>query len=124
LSRRARAHTFALVPTYLVELYLSGTDMAAFSLGAERARQAAEELSRQGPPVYHLRSIFVPGDETCFHLYEAASVERVREAAKRAGLPFERVSEAVSEARGEHDVSRVRRWPGQCLAEGGWPGCG
>jgi hypothetical protein len=35
-------------------------------------------------------------DETCFHLYEAASVDAVREVARRAALPFERVTEAVA----------------------------
>jgi hypothetical protein len=39
--------------------------------------------------------IFLPEEETCFHLYEAASVGDVREAAARAGIGCERVVDAV-----------------------------
>lgn len=81
---------------FLVELYVSRGDVAAVERGAERARLAAEALTGEGTPVRYLRSIFVPDDETCFLLYEADSVEAVREAALRAGLPFERVAEAVA----------------------------
>ncbi len=45
-----------------------------------------------------VRSIFVPEDEACFHLYEATSAETVHKAARRAGLAFERVTEALTEA--------------------------
>lgn len=34
-----------------------------------------------------LRSVFVPEDEACFHLYEAASAADVRAAARRAPNP-------------------------------------
>jgi uncharacterized protein DUF4242 len=83
---------------FLVELYLPRTDVAAFAWSTRRARLAADELSLQGTPVRYLHSIFVPADEMCFHLYEADSPDGVREAARRAALHFERVSEAVSEA--------------------------
>ena len=87
--------------SFLVELYVSRTDRTAFERGAENARRAAERLSRQGKPVNYLHSFFVPEDETCFHVYEAASAESVREAAEGAGLVFARISEAVS--RGGND---------------------
>lgn len=83
------------VAEFLLELYVSGADGASVQQGADRARWAAEELSREGTPVRYLRSIFVPEDETCFYLYEAASADVVRTAAERAALPFERVVEAV-----------------------------
>jgi len=82
---------------FLVELYVSRSDSGAVERGAEHARLAVEELTREGTPVCYLRSIFVPEDETCFYLYEAASAEAVRKAARRAALPFERVSAAVTE---------------------------
>ncbi len=40
-----------------------------------------------------VRSVFVPEDEACFYLYEAPSAEAVREAARRAALPFARFAE-------------------------------
>jgi hypothetical protein len=82
--------------SFLVELYVSRTDLAAFERDAESARRAAERLSRQGTPVRYVHSLFVPEDETCFHLYEAASAKSVREAAESAGLRFARINEAVS----------------------------
>ena len=80
---------------FLVELYLpdNGTDAAAAT--AERARAAAAELAGQGAPVRYLRMLYVPDDETCFLLYEAASAELAGEASRHAQIAYERVLEAV-----------------------------
>ena len=64
---------------------------------------AAEELTREGTPIRVLRSIFVPEDETCFYLYEAESVEAVREAARRAVLPVGSIAEAISATKGARE---------------------
>lgn len=85
---------------YLVELYVSREDPAAVESGAERARAAADEVTEEGAAVRYVRVIFVPEDETCFFLYEAGSADDVREAASRAGVPFEHVAELSSESRG------------------------
>ena len=82
---------------FLFELYASRTEPGAVEAGAERARRAAEELTWEGTPVRFLRTMFVPEEETCFYLYEAASADDVREAARRAELPAESVVEAISE---------------------------
>ena len=52
-------------------------------------------MQDEGIPVRFVRSLFVPEDDACFHLYEAASPEQVREAARRASLPFEKLFEAI-----------------------------
>jgi uncharacterized protein DUF4242 len=88
------------MPEYLAELYLPRSDGTGLSDGAERARHAAEELSRQGTRVRYLHSIFVPEDETCFFLFDADSADDVRIAAHRADLALERVSEALTESKG------------------------
>jgi hypothetical protein len=75
---------------YVIELYVSRADADAVERRAERARLAANELSREGTSVRYVRSIFLPEDETCFLLYEATRVEDVEEAARRASLRFER----------------------------------
>jgi hypothetical protein len=80
---------------FLVELYAPKTDAAGVERDAQRARLAAEQLSRAGTPVRYLRSLFVPLDETCLLLYEAASADAVRMAAQRAALPFDRVTEVA-----------------------------
>lgn len=81
---------------FLVELYVARDGAAAVEHGSQLSRLASEELTREGTPVRFLRSIFVPEDETCFHLYEAPSADAVREVARRVGLPVERVTEAVA----------------------------
>jgi hypothetical protein len=88
---------------YLVELYVPHADRAAVRRGAERTRRAAEALTREGTPVRYLRSIFVPDDETCFHLCEADSLDAVREVVRRAAIEFDRVAEVVAEPRDEQE---------------------
>jgi len=80
---------------FLVELYVSCTDEDAVEQCSERARLAADELARLGVGVRLARSIFVPEDETCFLLFEAVAAASVQDALARAGLPYERITEAV-----------------------------
>ena len=72
-SRRPR--TVAHVAEFLVEMYVSRTDAGAVERGTGRTRVSATRLSAEGTPVRYLRSLFVPNNETCFLLYEAASAE-------------------------------------------------
>ena len=81
---------------FLIELYVSRTNAGLVEQSAERARLAAEAMTSEGMPIRYLRSIFVPEDETCFLLIEAASAESVREALGRAQLPFERLTESLA----------------------------
>jgi Protein of unknown function (DUF4242) len=80
---------------YLLELYVAKADALAVERGAMRVRRAAEEHTREGTPVRYLRSIFVPDDETCFLIFEAASADAVRAVAQRAALSFEHVAAAI-----------------------------
>lgn len=86
---------------FLVELYVPETDPAAAGRGAQSARLAAEELTREGTAVTYLQSIFVPEDETCFFLYEAGAAEDVEEAARRASIRFERIAVALTQSKGQ-----------------------
>jgi hypothetical protein len=83
------------VAEYLVELYVSRDEQATLESAVARVRAAARDLTLEGAPVQYLRAIFVPEDETCFFLYEAASAEAAGEATRRAGLLFDRVVEAI-----------------------------
>ena len=79
--------------SFLVETYTpAGAVLAEIEA---RARRAAAELQQAGSSVRYLRSILVPDDETCFHLFVASSVEAVRAASERAGLSPQRIVEAV-----------------------------
>lgn len=79
--------------TYLLELYApraTARDVAA------RAQQAADELSAEGTSIRYVRTVLVPADETCFHLYEADTVDAVHTAATRAGFGEGRIVEAIT----------------------------
>ena len=81
---------------YLLEVYVTRTDTNAVKDSTRRARAGAEAAAADGSIVRFVRSIFMPADDTCFLLYEADSPEAIHEAARRAGLPIERVVEALS----------------------------
>jgi hypothetical protein len=82
---------------FIVELYVARGDEGAIERGVELTRRAAELLTAAGTPVRHLRSIFVPADETCFFLFEADDADAAQEAAGASGLPLERQVTAVAE---------------------------
>ena len=76
---------------YLVEVYVPGSG-PELSRALVRARTAA--LSHEEPSIRYLRSIFLPEDETCFHLYEAVSAAALEEASRRAEIAFDRIVRA------------------------------
>jgi hypothetical protein len=80
---------------FMVELYISRADPEAVPRAALRTQRAAIRMSRRGTPVRYLRSIYVKEDETCFLLYEAESIDAVREAARATGRRFEHVVEVI-----------------------------
>jgi Protein of unknown function (DUF4242) len=73
--------------TYLVEAYVTRLDESRRRQLATAARAAAESTSL----VRYLGSMFVPEDETCFHLLQAPS----REAIGGSALAFERIVEVI-----------------------------
>jgi hypothetical protein len=86
---------------FLVELYIPKTSRDAGAVASERLRRSAAELTAEGRPVGLVRSIYVPEDETCFLLVEAASAEVVRETARRAAVSYERVVETALDLRND-----------------------
>ena len=73
------------MPEYLVELYCITADPDSAALARLGDRST----------VRYLRSILIPGDETCLHLVEAASAEQVAEAFEHVGVEADRIVEAV-----------------------------
>ena len=78
--------------TFILESYVPASEARLFSHA--EMRRIARALAR-AEEVRHLRSIFVPQDEMCFHLLAGPSAHAVSEAAQEASLRFERVVEAV-----------------------------
>jgi hypothetical protein len=83
------------MPRYLVEAYIPRARAEEAYATGRRARDAAEELVREGVVVSYVRTTFLPDDETCFHVFEAASVHAVGEVCSRAGLGSPRIVVAV-----------------------------
>jgi hypothetical protein len=83
------------VPRYLVETYVPRANADAARAAGQRARAAARQLSREGKLVRYVRTTFLPRDETCFHIFEAASEEDVTEACRRAEVGSPRIVPAL-----------------------------
>ena len=78
--------------TFLVETYLSRHAPGEPDRTVARVKATLAEMRPAGSPVRCLRAIFVPDDETCLLVFEAASIELVRAVAYRAGLAADRVT--------------------------------
>jgi Protein of unknown function (DUF4242) len=79
------------MPHYLLELYLPrdrAVDPDELAGGAKRAAE-------QGVGVSYLRSMVLPDEELCFHVFGAPSAASVAEAGSRLDMPFERVIEVL-----------------------------
>jgi hypothetical protein len=85
---------------FMVELYVSRADPGAVERAALLTQRAAIGMTNLGTPVRYLRSIYAQEDETCFFLYEAETIDAVREAAVATGRPFEHVAEVIEEPLG------------------------
>ena len=80
---------------FLAERYRAGSSRETARLEAEAAGVAAIQLSREGRSVTLIGSLLVPGDETVFSLFGAASRDDVAAVGERAALPYDRISESV-----------------------------
>lgn len=80
---------------YMVERNLKGISMEDLG-GAQKAAIAkAGEMTADGTAVRYIRSTFAPEDGRCMCLFEAASDADVRRLNDEAGLPYERVVQAL-----------------------------
>jgi hypothetical protein len=79
--------------SYVVALRLDAGEATDLTAAGERARSAAEELTREGTAVHWVRSVYLPEDETCLLVFEAPTPDAVDLAARRAGLTYDRIAE-------------------------------
>jgi hypothetical protein len=79
--------------SYLVELHLPAGDPTDLAAAGERARTAAEQLTREGTAVRWVRSVYLPEEETCLLVFEARTPDAVDQAGRRARLTYERIVE-------------------------------
>ena len=84
------------MPSYLIETYLARGHADERTAREDRARSAAEELTRAGTSVRFDGVIHVPEDEICFFVFGAASGAEAVLVAQLAALDPVRVVEAVA----------------------------
>jgi len=83
------------MPRYLVELYFPRSRAAGVRRVTARIRGAASRMAEEGSAVRCLHSVFVPGDETLFELFDGPSAEVVAAVHQRCGLTPDRIVEAL-----------------------------
>ena len=88
------ARSVVRVATYVIETYLSRARSSELDAATARLREAVGATSSDEWPVHHVRSFFVPEDETCFHVVEAPSLEATIELSRLAALTPDRIVEA------------------------------
>jgi hypothetical protein len=93
--------------SYLLEAYMPKTCAGDAPAVIARARAAAEQMTREGMAVRLVRSFFLPEDELCFCVFEAASAAEVTEAGRRAAMSVGRIQPAVEVA--QADVTPPQR---------------
>ena len=81
---------------YLVEWYQPALSAALLEETARQLGRSAAEVSREGTAVSLLLTLFMPEDEVAFCLFAAGSPASVEQACRRAALPFERISRAIT----------------------------
>lgn len=80
---------------FLVEGYLSSATPGQLAADGLRAAAAAAALTAAGQPVVFLQAMYLPQEQTCLVLFDAAAPEQVAEACRRASIPCDRVTGAL-----------------------------
>jgi Protein of unknown function (DUF4242) len=83
------------VITFIVERHLPGVSGSDLRAAAVRARDAADQLTREGQPVRYLRTTYRPDDGSCCCLFEADSDQTVRQVNELAAIPYDRIAPAM-----------------------------
>ena len=84
------------MPEFLAETYAPRDAAGAGAPSAGDIARATAQASGPGAPVRFLGAIAVPGEETCFGLYQAPTADAVRAAMAAARLHPERITPAVT----------------------------
>ncbi|HZU45919.1 MAG TPA: hypothetical protein VFA16_01480 [Mycobacterium sp.] len=83
---------------YLVEWYRPELTAESLDHTAAMVSETAARMRAEGSAVRLMMTLAVPADEVLFAVFSARSAHIVSEACRRAGVPAQRVSSAVSAA--------------------------
>jgi hypothetical protein len=78
---------------------LPAGDATDLAVAGERARSAAEALTREGTAVRWVRSVYAPEYETGLLVFEAPTPHAVDQAGRRAGLTYSRIVEQEGDSK-------------------------
>ena len=82
------------MPNFVVERYRSNSDPDSLRAVADRLTAGARHVSQEGTSVRYVDTIFLPGDETCMHTFEADSAADVQAVLRLAGIEVDRIMPA------------------------------
>ncbi|HET7513322.1 MAG TPA: hypothetical protein VFJ60_00785 [Gaiella sp.] len=97
---------------YLAEVFAPRGGLESQRAAAERLDAAVTAHTSRGERVRHLHSLFVPDEETTFHLLESEGPAVVDRVLRDAGVEAERIHPAISVAgngRGEVPAPAIGR---------------
>jgi hypothetical protein len=80
---------------FVVERHLKGINSEGLAAAQRAAMNVSEQFTQAGRPLRYIRSVFIPGEERSLCLFEAADSETVTAGNRAAGLPIDRVFEAL-----------------------------
>ena len=80
---------------FMVERNLAGISMDDLAAAQKAAIDTAHEMTNSGETISYIRSTFAPDDGRCMCLFEGESEEQVRALNDKAGLPYNRVVQAL-----------------------------
>lgn len=80
---------------YMVERSLKGISMEDLGGAQKAAIGKAAEMTAEGTDVKYIRTTFAPEDGRCMCLFEANSEAAVKRLNDEAGIPYDRVVEAL-----------------------------
>lgn len=84
-----------MMTVYMVERNLAGISMQDLGAAQRAAISKASEMSAGGTAIRYIRSTFAPTEGRCMCLFDAASDGDVKRLNDEAGLPYEKVIEAL-----------------------------
>lgn len=82
------------MPVYAADRNLPGITMDQLAGAQKAAIDTSKQFTEEGKPVRYIRSMYMPGDDRCVCLFEAADAELVKAVNDQAGIPYTRVIEA------------------------------
>jgi hypothetical protein len=88
------------VKQFLVEVFVPRSRARELPASKQRVRAAVRRVARSNHEIRYVRAIYVPEDETCFYVFNAASPDLVAQVRSLAGLRDGRVVETLGDSKG------------------------